>query len=116
MSNIYGGCAYPAYFAVVNGSSHYPLWILPGSQKYVFFNSEELKMVSKRERLRLIYVPPYSIVIVRGDVLHCGAGSFEHLYIGREGIGLPDAIDEVSHFNICEEDKLEDWKKLIVRY
>ncbi len=123
--SIAGGCALPAYFAIVTGSSFYPIWVLPGSQKYVFLSEPKLKDVSELEKLRLLYVPPHSILLVRGDVIHCGAGSLEcsgnfcerlHLYIGRETISIPDAINEHIQFDIMEEDKTRDWKQLIVRF
>ena len=63
-------------------------------------------------KLRLIFKPPWSVLICRGDVIHAGAGGEAasmipggdrddlqciclHLYIGRHGVGLPDSINDL---------------------
>ena len=75
--SINGGCTHPAYFSFVIGSSLTPISIVPGSHKHVFYTHEELKKLGKREKLRLLHVPTYSVLLVRRDILHSGAGSRE---------------------------------------
>ena len=124
-SSIDRGCAHPAYFSIVTGSFVIPIWLLHGSHNYVFYTLAELKMLSKREKLRLLYIPPYSVLIVRGDVLHSCAGSKEcmgaicerlHMYIWRDGIALADAINVAPYFEVNKKDMDEDWKKLVVYF
>ena len=60
---INGGCAHPAYFTVTVGKDPYPIWILPGSQKYVFLKESQIKNIAEKEKLRLVYVPRHSLLV-----------------------------------------------------
>ena len=81
-----------------------------------------MKQMGKINPLRLLYIEPYSAIIVRGDVLHAGAGADEaqgrlaprfHMYLLREGKPLGDTIfDRVgSSFLFNDRDKSEMWTR-----
>jgi len=114
-----GALKYPPYFAEVTTANPTPLWILSNSHKTVGKLEDERTLIDTYHNLPLIYVPAWSIIITRGDITHAGgsgemaakvedkytSGSTEkaegagrctrsHLYIGREGIGLPDSIND----------------------
>ena len=88
----------------------------------VGFQYEVMKKLGKHLSLRLFYIPPHSLAIIRGDLLHAGAGGIEargtkaprfHLYIMRSGIALGDSINDAVGrcFKLKEADKQDDWKK-----
>ena len=94
---------YPAYFAMVTSANTTPLWVCEGSQKCAFLSMEELASMREHECLRTIYIPPYSVIVMRGDVIHAGAGAMEamgnwctryHMYILRDGVALADGIND----------------------
>lgn len=91
----------PGYFAIVTGSEKTPLWILPGSHGHVFLKARKQRTVANQRALELIEIPPHSIFICRGDVVHAGAGYKEcngerlwryHLYAARDNSPHADAI------------------------
>ena len=93
---------YPAYFTMTV-SKKTPLWIAEGSQRFVFFNEKEMKKVSELEKMKLVVIPENSLIIVRGETEHAAGGAkasnFEqclryHSYHGRDGIILPEAIND----------------------
>jgi len=102
-----GSLEYPPYFAEVTAGEPTPLWILPNSHRYVAKSEEVHKVMATCNDLRLIYVPVWSIIIVRGDVQHAGGSGKmaakwkstglcprSHQYVGRENMGLPDSIND----------------------
>ena len=113
------GCStYPPYFCMISYNEPVPLWILEGSHRMLDTPDSSMKILGKLFPLRLIYLPPYSVAFIRGDVLHAGAGSEEakermcprfHMYILREGLPLGDTIvDRIgSLFTFRESDKAD---------
>lgn len=98
---------YPGYFAMVAGEEGMYLWVLPGSQKIVILPTHEMGKLAQICEMELIKVEPWSVIIMRGDVLHGGAGGKDskklacirfHMYIGRNGVTLVDNINMFKGF------------------
>ena len=97
-----GHVRYPGYFTLVTGDEDTPIWVLEGSQKYVYLQGAALEKVAGVEHMRLMLIPKNSVMIMRGDVLHAGSGIKQtggnqclrfHMYIHRDGVVLGDAIN-----------------------
>lgn len=95
---------YPPYFALVTGSEGAPLSVASGSHVYVGVSASAMKTMGKEVSLRLVFIEPYSVVSVRGDLFHAGAGGEEsngkrcarfHMYMMRDGVAFGDSINEV---------------------
>jgi len=98
---------HPPYFAVATTADPTPLWILEKSHTFAGRDASSRAKLAPLHELRLIFIPPWSIFICRGDVIHAGASGEiasrlsdnphcvrVHLYIGRRQIGLPDSIND----------------------
>lgn len=98
-----GSIKYPPYFLIVTANEGAPIWIAEGSQKFINTSVEEMKSFGKKYTMRLVRIPPWSLIIVRGDVYHGGAGGREtegkrcfryHMYAMREGVATGDVIND----------------------
>jgi len=97
--------AHPPYFIVISGPQSVKLYSIPGSELWVFENDgayDEL-LREKGSDLLEIHIPPWSLMICRGDVSHCGAEGEKgkiflryHMYILRSGVATPDSINHRS--------------------
>jgi len=106
-----GALREPPYFVETTSAQVTPLWILDNSHRYVAKSVEARTRIAKDAKLNLKFIPPWSIVIIRGDMDHGGgsgkmAAKFPgngrcprgHFYGGRIGIGLPDSINDKHAF------------------
>ena len=109
-----GSLRHPLYFCMVTGKKYAPLWVLEGSHFFVGVKYETMKELGKVHQLRLIYVPPNSILVARGDLLHALAGGEEsfgdkatrfHRYVMRAGVALADTINEIVGRFFSNEDR-----------
>ena len=87
----------PGYFTISTGEHPVPLWVSPESHRRIAVEDS-----SDPFPVNLIHIPPFSIFIGRGDVLHAGA-SYEdsprsdtylryHLYFVPSYFSLPDGV------------------------
>ena len=106
---------HPGYFALVFGEQGGYLWIAPGSHRVSLIDPSLLKAAGSVYDMRLQRFAPWSIIIVRGDVLHGGVGGNGsqnkmclryHMYIGREGVALADGINCYPGFKPRKDDKM----------
>lgn len=71
--NVDEGCA--GYLVMGSGAEEMALWICEGSHKTVrLIPCKRVGDLGKVSVVNLITIPPYSILVARGDVLHAGAG------------------------------------------
>ena len=61
-----GSARYPSYFAIASGEKHVPFWFLEGSHKLLYKSCNDMLNIGKACELRLVYMPEYSLAIVRG--------------------------------------------------
>lgn len=120
--NADGSAKHPPYFAMVTGPNHVPLWGIEGSHKWSHKPRSEQNILGKVMRMKLMYVPPWSVIIVNGLYIHAGAGGMEargvkctryHMYVLRKGIPLGDAINDYADFKVEEEDMNMGVKELV---
>lgn len=103
----------PGYFALCSGENAASIWICEGSHKSVRQISESrLKDLGKSSIVRLVVIPPFSVIVVRGDAFHAGAASDDipgfpvfgsasvryHVHFVPEGYSLPDGIHLAQNF------------------
>ena len=92
------GNACPAFFTITTGDKEVPLWVRKKSHMLAAYGFEP----NSRVDVTKMMIPPYSIAIRRGDVMHAGA-SFEdsrtndvllryHLYFVPSTLDLPDGV------------------------
>ncbi len=72
-----GSSELPPYFCIVSYNESVPLYVLEGSHRYLSFAEKSMKSIAKHIPHRLIFIPPWSVVVIRGDVLHAGGGYAE---------------------------------------
>ena len=87
----------PGYFTITTGEHAVPLWIAPESHRMLAVEES-----SNPFPVNLIHIPPFSIFIGRGDVLHAGAGYNDtprpntylryHMYFVPSSFSLPDGV------------------------
>lgn len=91
----------PGYFSIVTGKEETAIWIMPNSHEYTFLHKPKSKAMGKLRKLSILNIPPHSIFICRGDVIHAGCGYKAHegkrkwryhLYLVRENSPHADAI------------------------
>lgn len=92
----------PGYFVIANGDDPFPIWVCPGSHKYVFSKALELDMYAKTMKLKKVIVPPRSVFIGHGHVQHAGAGHVDrvvshtttryHTYFRNASYPIPDNV------------------------
>ena len=71
-----GGQGNPGYFVICTGKDQAYLWVFKRSHIALEDTSHEsLRAWSKVLKVEKVVVPPYSMIIVRGDVMHCGASA-----------------------------------------
>ena len=105
------GKACPGYFTISTGDKEVPLWVCKSSHKFVAFGFD----TEEGEKVTKVTIPPYSIAIGRGDVLHAGA-SYEdsgtkdmllryHMYFVPDKFKLPDGVflDSSLKFKFVDE-------------
>ena len=109
------GKACPGYFTISTGDREVPLWVCKSSHRFVAFGFDN----EKGEDVTKVMIPPFSIAIGRGDVLH-GGGAYEdsatkdmllryHMYFVPNNFKLPDGVffDHSLKFNFVVEDAPE---------
>jgi len=123
----------PPYLAEITSYQPTPIWLLEDSHKMAGKSWRSRMEISHSSPLRLCFLPPWSIFISRGDVIHAGSsgrmanklkklfpGSCKcpriHLYMGRIGVPLPDSIN-VPHCHYfahkTDDMKITDLKVLL---
>jgi len=106
-----GSSSRPPYFCMISFMDHVPLWILEGSHKLLSEPYRRMKQIGTLLPLKMITIPPWSCIIIRGDILHAGAGGTEsigkraprfHMYMMRKGVALGDSINDCigRHFHL----------------
>jgi len=93
---------HPAYFAIATCAEGSKLNAVPGSEEWLFWDDKRVKaMLANGQHLEEIIIPPWSIIICRGDLLHGGAKGEDgkwylrlHMYIMRFGVITPDSIND----------------------
>ena len=102
-----GVLKFPSYFAIVTGAEGSSLWVVDHSHKFATKSREEQGVLGRVLKMKLVFIKPWSVLLVRGDVLHAGPGGKEsngkhnlrfHMYIGREGVVLLDGISHHASF------------------
>lgn len=106
------------YFVIVTSSQETPIWISEGSHRFITVSETVMQELGKRCTLSLFRIPPWSILFVRGDVFHAGAGGKEtngahcfrfHMYLIRRGVPIGDTINDlVAHNMKADKKDLED--------
>jgi len=93
---------YVPYFIIVTGKDTTPIWLSEGSHKLISVTETQMRELGKHVTLSLFQIPPWSLLIVRGDLIHAGAGGAEstgnnchrfHMYVLRQGVALGDTIN-----------------------
>jgi len=106
-----GGLLYPPYFVETTSEQVTPIWVMEHSHEYAAKPAKARERIGQDSKLKLRFIPPWSIAIFRGDLDH-GGGSGKmaakypgsarcpraHFYGGRLGIGLPDSINDKHSF------------------
>jgi len=93
---------HPGYFMVFTGEEGGTLYSIPDSDQYLFYDDKRTaQAIQNGRRMVKITIPPWSMIIVRGDILHSGGGGEVgkcfvrlHMYIIRFGVLTPDSINE----------------------
>lgn len=97
------GTGNPGYFTLTSGEEEVPLWVCPHSHRLVATSANSsLSALRKGITANLVMIPPFSVLVGRGDMLHAGA-AFEdsarllrliryHTYFVPENQDLPDAV------------------------
>ena len=68
----------PGYFLICTSGAETPLWIVDNSHFYLQQSSGLWPYLSKGLVARKVIIPPYSILIGRGDLQHAGAADIDH--------------------------------------
>jgi len=98
-----GSSLRPPFFALISFGEYVPLYVLEGSQRLLQRTSHDLSEIGSRLPLKQIVIPPWSLILLRGDLLHAGAGGADtagkhaarfHMYIMRKGVALGDTIND----------------------
>ena len=88
-----GIASHPAYSVFLTGDSTTPIWICESSHKWGLATAETLEKLANTAYTQLIPVPPFSVVIMRGDLIHANGGSLYpqtdwclkyHMYVLRD--------------------------------
>lgn len=66
---------YPPYFFLITYKSWTPIWILEHSHTDTGATFEEYKSLTNALKMKLRFVPPYSLFIGRGDLTHASGGT-----------------------------------------
>ena len=88
----------PGYFVIATGLKPAFLHVIPGSHRYVFYDSNDLTNLSKVFKAEKFEIPSQSIFVGHGWVQHAGSGWTGssclryHLYFVPDGYKLPDGI------------------------
>lgn len=69
-----GSLQLPSYFALVSGPLGCSLWIAPYSHCYINLSSADQITIAKTTPLYIQRIPPWSLLIKRGDLVHAGSG------------------------------------------
>jgi hypothetical protein len=105
----------PSYFAIATGADAAVVGVWPASHILTKGPAAVVGPLSERLPHTLQEIPPFSVFIARGDLVHAGAGSDDifgslprdeydpcnvryHAYLGREGVPLLDAVHLPSSF------------------
>jgi hypothetical protein len=65
----------PSYFIMVSGGDSFPIYVWPQSHSLGNGNGRVVRRFSAEMPCKIITVPPYSVFVGRGDLVHAGAGS-----------------------------------------
>lgn len=79
-----GSHAAPSYFVMASAEDGFPLWVWPDSHNYACRLRDGMEGKSVPPPARLLQIPPYSVLIVRGDLVHAGAADVDDHY--RHGL------------------------------
>ena len=93
----------PGYFVIINGDDPFPLWVLPGSHKFLnSYSQRRRKLIGDALQMRKIIVPANSCFVGHGHLTHAGAGWEDrvtdettiryHTYLRPDNRELPDAV------------------------
>lgn len=90
----------PGYFTITTGEKSVPVWVSPRSHRIVALGSTVNP--SKSCDVELISIPPFSIMVGRGDLFHAGAAYEDstlkshllryHMYFIPNNYSLPDGV------------------------
>ena len=117
-----GSSLLPPYFSIVTFNETVPFWVAEDSHKYLHKSFTDMKKLGNLLPLRLIYIPPWSLLLVRGDVMHAGGSGHDvggrnaprfHMYLLRKGTAFGDMIDHSvgKYFRFHESDKVQGQRK-----
>ena len=80
----------PGYFAIVTGREEAEVFIVRHGQRIInlvwAMEPERLKELNRVARAELVKIPPLSCMLVRGDVVHFGAGWKDHEEVVESGV------------------------------
>lgn len=110
------GCDDLSYFAMVSAAEGFHLRIWKDGHRMLYGPFDLVKKIAETLQSEVLYVPPYSVLIVRGDLPHAGVGGEEadgprclspddvmhirfHIYVARNFERLKDGV-YVSHHKL----------------
>jgi hypothetical protein len=106
-----------SYFVMASGADPFVLVIWPYTHAMMNCSGSTAREISAKWPSRIVKIPPYSVIVARGDLVHAGAASEDdeerhsgsreykykynvrmHLYAMREGTKLLDAVHLPSNY------------------
>ena len=64
----------PGYFAIISGGDGFPIWVLPGSQRYLKYPLNRRKKLRDNLLMEILIASSNSFFIGHGHLTHAGAG------------------------------------------
>ena len=106
----YSAVSNASYSIIWTGEDAMPLIVYEGSHRLLQGPPKHTRQMAKTIPPRKVIVPPYSAIVFRGDLLHCGPGQDDftdeevdawtsdhlirsHIYLGRQKVPTRDVAD-----------------------
>ncbi len=98
----------PSYSFLVSGGNPTPIWISDHSHKFVYYTVAQKRDLASVLQLRKRIIPAHSVLVIRGDVAHAGAGHQDTdtqyntrylLYLIRNGVTHKGSLTVQIGFN-----------------
>jgi hypothetical protein len=109
----------PSYFLIASAADPFKICIWPYTHVMMNCSPQVQRDLSKSWPMTVVEVPPYSVLVVRGDLVHAGAAASDdpernqpdrtymhnvrlHIYLVRECESLLDAVHLPSNYMFAE--------------